>query len=83
MVEDDFEEDAFLDYFIVVELGESEEEGGDQVIEYLVVVLFLAASGESAINRHIIFIHNLQNIKVTYDSLQSLARSLCQIFFII
>ena len=57
MVEDDFEEDAIFDYFVVVELGESEEEGGDEVIEYLIVVLLLTTSGESAINRHINFMH--------------------------
>lgn len=40
MVEDDFEEDAFLDWFFFVELRDPEEQGGDEVVEYFVVVLF-------------------------------------------
>jgi len=41
VVEDDFEEDGLFNVLVVIKFGQSEQEGRDQVVEHLVVVLLL------------------------------------------
>jgi hypothetical protein len=52
VIEDNFQKEAVLDRFAVVEFGEPQQESRDEVVEYFVVVLLLAARCKTTVYRH-------------------------------
>ena len=53
MIKDNFEEDGLFNRLVVIKFRQSQQQGRDQVVEHLVVVLLLGTRCEATVYRHI------------------------------
>ena len=58
MVENDFKEDRLFNWFVVVVLGEPEEQCRDEVIEYFIIELLLCPRCETTVDGHVYYKNN-------------------------